>query len=537
LRKTEEQVASIYTDTRKKSKASLYFFAKTVLGKNLLRKHLHLPFANYIQLLPENGGPANSRYKLAWLPREHFKSTICSEALPLWLLLHDRNTSTALISAHSNNTKKWLKFAANTIAYNKWFRFLFPEIRQGDKWDEEQIIVTRDIVKAQSSIAAYSINSGLASQHFPNIILDDPVNEQVAKSAVEMQKAVQLFIDLHDILEAWSNSNFWLPGTPWGREDVIAEALKYEKAGQWLKWGLGALGEFEISDVLKDREELYPKVEIGKPIFPEACPQEKLDFVKQQDVERYYLQYLCRPFEEGRNGFDLGLIRDFVLFPDGRIQCDCHPEHRHMLNSMAVIGLSDPAYTEDKRGCESSFEFVAKDPKCQCRFMLEDYGDRIVPSDYVQKACELAWNQTPWLKHFAVEDVNFQTALKSWLQELQGRPRADGKGTEFPSGISLLGVKPRGRSKDGRTSGMQGSVNNGLWHKRPTMSRRDGNLLDQIAKWPHSRKRDRLDAWSYAEDVWEELGVVPRKYYSSLEDPNIERAIEDFRLIEAEYDS
>ena len=88
----------------------LYFFTKAVMQRNKLKKNLHLPFCNFIQLHPWNGGPRLSYRKGAWMPREHFKSTVCSESFPLWLLACvDRNMTIALISSDSDNTKKWLR--------------------------------------------------------------------------------------------------------------------------------------------------------------------------------------------------------------------------------------------------------------------------------------------------------------------------------------------------------------------------------------------------------------------------------------------
>jgi len=472
------------------------------------------------------------------MPRDHYKSTCASESLPLWGLIRDRNTSFALISAHHDNTKKWLNSIKNTIEYNRLFRFAFREIRPGEKWDEEQIRVTREhgyAEKVQASIATFSINSGLASQHFPNVILDDAINEQSAKSESEVATAVQLFRDLEDILDDWETSNFWVVGTPWpGGADVHQEFLRFERMGSWLKWGIGVLGDFEISEAIADRPELRPNVTIGQPILPEACPWDKINYIRETDIERYYYQYLCKPHEAGRNGFDIGAIKDFALFPDGRLECQCHSTHRHYLAEMCLIGLSDPAFTEDKRGCESSITFVAK-ARCQCRFVLEEWGGFVPPDEYIKRSCDLAWGQMPWLKAFAVEKVNFQTVLKSWLTELQGRPRADGRGTEFPLGVELLGVVPAGRSKDGRIGGQQGPVNNGLWHKRPTMRvDKTGSLLDQISRWPAGKKRDRVDGWAYCDDAWEALGfsVAEFKEYRPEKDPNIERALSDFHLME-----
>ncbi|MGH9427295.1 MAG: hypothetical protein ACRD2L_13450, partial [Terriglobia bacterium] len=327
----------------------LYYFTKAICGFNKLTVDLHLPFCNYIQLHPWNGGPHRSNRKMAWKPREHFKSTICSIAFPLWLLsCVDQNYTIALISADSDNTKKWLRAIQEIIKYNGFFRWAFPDIRPGDKWDAEEIIIGRDREygsDVQASITAYSINSGLASQHHQYIVLDDPVNEQVAGSPAMMADAVRLFKHLEEILKGWKDSGYLLVDTPWGREDPHHAALEEVRKGYRLKWGIGVLGEFEISPELADRPELIPKVTLGKPILPSECDEDKLELIKLQDINKLYFHYYCKPFDAGRNGFNLDLIHNFALFPDGRLECQCHPTHYHHLVQGSTVGVADPAYT------------------------------------------------------------------------------------------------------------------------------------------------------------------------------------------------
>lgn len=510
----------------------LYFFTKAVCGFDKLSPSLHRPFTNYVQLHQWNGGPPRSNRKLAWMPREHFKSTICSIAFPLWLLsCVDWNMTIALISADSDNTKKWLRAAKEIIKYNGFFRWAFPEIRPGDKWDEEEVAIRRDRQygsDVQASITAYSINSGLASQHHGYIILDDPVNEQVAGSVAMMADAVRLYIHLEEILRGWKDSGYLIVDTPWGREDPHHAALQEVRRGYRLKWGIGVLGEFEISDALRDRPELIPALELGKPILPGECDEDKLTHIKAQDIEKFYFHYLCKPYEAGRNGFNLELIRDFALFPDGRMDCQCHPTHYHHLSQGSTVAASDPAYTVDKKSCESSIGVANKQP-CGCRFMLHEWGGHVTPPDFLSKSAEIASAWKTWLKGFGVESEALQVTLKDWLLEKQSQ------GT-FPLGIDILELKPKKRNKDGRISAQQGAVNEGLWHKRPTMQRVEGveSWLQQLFQWPWSRKRDRADMWAYLEDAWAQKPAALAATTSRAPNVNLRRQEADMELFRQE---
>lgn len=484
----------------------LYLFVNWVMDRPKLKPHLHLPFCNFIQLHEWNGGPDKSSRKVAYMPREHFKSTVCSESFPLWLLATvDRNMTIAMVSAVDKNPKKWLRKIKETIEHNDRFKWLYPEIRKGHKWDEEEIVITRDRgtgAEVQASVTAYSIRSGLASQHHDYIICDDLVNEQTAGSAVEMARAVELYQSLEEILKGWHDSRgFLVVGTPWGREDVLHEALKEEARGMRYKWGIGALGEFELSESLyKDYPEMVPKVQVGKPILPTECNEEKLEHIKAQSLDKYYLNYLCKPFDEGRNGFDLSLVGDFAEFPDGRLSCECHPNHYHHLEQGTTTAVSDPAYTKEKSEdrCESSI-LIANMQPCGCRFLMHDWGGQVAPTEYLQQAALIATEHKTWLKYWGIEDEALQVTLRMWLEDKQ-------RSGIFPLGIRIFGLKSKSRQKDSRIQKAQPAVNNRMWHKRPNMHRSAmvNSLLQQLYQWPYSRKRDRADAFAYFEDAWTE---------------------------------
>lgn len=437
------------------------------------------------------------------MPREHFKSTFCSESLPLWLLAcADRNLTIALISAHSDNTKKWLRFIKRTIEHNGFFRWIFPEIRRGEKWDETEITVTRDTNQAQASITALSLHGGMASQHFDYIIVDDPVNEQIARSDREMDNAVQFYVHLEEILKGKATSGFLLVGTPWGREDVLQKARDEVRAGRRTLWGVGVLGEFEASDNIADRPELTPDVVPGEFILPTEFAHDDMERVKAQSIEKWNMQYLCRPYDEGRNGFDLSLIGRFSYFPDGKLMCECHKTHDHTLWKGSTVMVGDPAYTKDKSNCESSLIIGHLQP-CGCRFLLDEWGGFVDPKGYLSQVALMSREWQEWLGAVGLESEALQITLKQWLEDMQGRG-------EIPLTIRILEeIKPKNRSKDARIAAQIPPVANGLWHRLPKMKFLEGqnNLMHQLYQWPYSRKRDRADAFSYFEDAWNEAPV------------------------------
>ena len=62
---------------------------------------------------------------------------------------------------------------------------------------------------------------------------------------------------------------------------------------------------FMLSPELEEMypDELIPTVDMTKPILESECDAEKLIHIKNQSVDKLYLNYACQPYDEGRNGF------------------------------------------------------------------------------------------------------------------------------------------------------------------------------------------------------------------------------------------
>jgi hypothetical protein len=536
-RKREKTESELRHDVRAKAKASLFYMCYSVCGMSKFTEDLHLPMANYVQMFPWSGGPPNSRRKMCWCSREHFKSSIVSRGLPLWLLAHDRNTTIALVSAKHVNTKKWLRWIANTIEFNETFRWAFPEIAKGLKWDQEEIVVTRDlsVEDVQASVTAYSIKGGLASQHHQHGILDDLLNEQSAYSEIERERACELFDHFDSVLKGEYESTLTLVGTPWPGYDVISHAMETEvDKGTMLHWGIGARGGFQMSEILYEEPyaqlNLVPNVEErlkrDKVIFSEECPESKLQRIKNKNLPQYYYQYLCTRPEDEDNGFNVELIKNYAQMASGELHCDCHENSNVYLNRCVVVGICDPALSQDKRACESAIGVYALDPISGCRYRLYEWGGRVGTMELVDKICSVMREWAPYMQRFAIEDVQFQAALKPWMQERQSQGKA-------PLHIDVIGVKPKKRDKDLRITAQQPYVNNGLWHKRPDMALEEGteNWLWQLNVWPNQpKKRDRIDEWAYCEDAWEDLGIRRgQQHESSVASMNKARQVRDLQ--------
>ena len=92
---------------RLNSFGSLYYFAKVVLQRGRLTEHLHKPIC-------ENLERQRLNYLLE-LPRDHFKTTMVTEALPIWWALPfgDGDEEAMRVLGYGDEWIEWMKFAHN----------------------------------------------------------------------------------------------------------------------------------------------------------------------------------------------------------------------------------------------------------------------------------------------------------------------------------------------------------------------------------------------------------------------------------------
>jgi hypothetical protein len=227
-----------------------------------------------------------------------------------------------------------------------------------------------------------------------------------------------------------------------------------------------------------------------------------LQQLEAEDVEKYYLQYLCKPYDLNRNGFDLDLIRPYALLADYTIKCDCHPFHNHNLEDMRVVGTCDPAASQDKAACRSAIAIMAK-ASCGCRFLLDEWADRVDPFDTVEKVIEYCNKWSPYLRTFGIEGVGFQRMLKGALEDAQGKGKV-------PLHVRFEKLDPDGRNKNARILSQQTPVRNGYWHTLPGAgySSTKQNMVWELSLFPYGKLRDLIDAgFGYCDDVWDKSTI------------------------------
>lgn len=278
---------------------SLYYFIKIGLKRRRLTKHLHKPICDSLE--------REHLKDLYEISRDHFKSSICSEGLPLWRVLpltdndlnefiklgypteftrwlsssHRSEARNLLVSENITNAAKLGKRIAFHYESNAIFRHLFPEIipTSSETWSNFSLH-QRVLKKGQEKSGGHGegtfdflgVGSALQSRHYDGIIVQDDL---VGRKAIESQSIMDKTIEYHQLMAgAFENEN----AVDENDELVVGNRWGYIDLNSWIRehepW-------FNITShsALGGCCEAHPP---DTPIFPEEFSFDKLLRLKER---------------------------------------------------------------------------------------------------------------------------------------------------------------------------------------------------------------------------------------------------------------
>lgn len=215
----EVQRATLVELLRRQFKASLFATTKHLLGYRDVNWRTHGDVFRALE--------APTRRKLIVMPRGTFKSSICSVAYPIWLLLRNPDLRILIDSELYTNSKNFLREISGHLL-GREVPPLFGDFR-GSTWNEgEMLIAQRAKIAKEASLTASGIGAGKTSQHFDVIICDD-LNSPDNSSTIEMrQKVVAHYRYNQAILEP--EGTLVVVGTRYSADDVPGMILRNEVA-------------------------------------------------------------------------------------------------------------------------------------------------------------------------------------------------------------------------------------------------------------------------------------------------------------------
>lgn len=199
---------------------SLYYFTKRILGRKRLTEELHKPWCKSLE---------REHLKDVYeLPRDHFKSTICSESFPIWRSLpfnnqdeaefralgygddfirfmrkmHRRDARNLLVAENITNAAKLGARISGHYENSALFRILFQEILpdSSSTWSNYSLHHKRSPGSSPHGEGTYDflgVGSALQSRHYNGLVIEDDL---VGRKAIESVSVMEKTIEYHKLL-------------------------------------------------------------------------------------------------------------------------------------------------------------------------------------------------------------------------------------------------------------------------------------------------------------------------------------------------
>jgi hypothetical protein len=215
-----DDLAAKLTKMRLNALGSLYWFVKHGLRRKRLVDHLHRPWCMSLE--------RDHLKDVFELPRDHFKSTICSEGYPMWRALpfeskdedgfrkqgygddfisfmkrmHKRDSRNLLVCENITNAAKLGSRIAGHYASGAVFRTLFPEILPDSSctWSSFSMHHKRSVGSAPHGEGTFDflgVGGALQSRHYDGLLVQDDL---VGRKAIESISIMEKTIEYHNLL-------------------------------------------------------------------------------------------------------------------------------------------------------------------------------------------------------------------------------------------------------------------------------------------------------------------------------------------------
>ena len=246
--KLEELTPKMIQLLRNRCKADMYFFAKVVLGFPDLTLHVHQRVCRFLETYPDwqldghlgyhEQSVEGSASIMIMLPRGWFKTSLCSQAYPVWRAIRNPNIKCLLVQNTVTNACAKFGFLDDTFKKNKLFQTLFPELIPGSNqtWRTDAKCVPRTKSATESTFEAAGTRTNVVSRHYDLIIEDDTVapglddmgSEVCIPSKEEIDKAIGFHKLIPGIKINHEKTQNLVVGTRWYVSDLLNYIMENE---------------------------------------------------------------------------------------------------------------------------------------------------------------------------------------------------------------------------------------------------------------------------------------------------------------------
>ena len=450
---------------RKQCFDSLYFFAKAVLGFDWLDIDIHMPLCKLLEAYDKN-----TRIKIT-LPRGWLKTTLCSQAYPVWRAIRNPSVRILLTQNTFTNAVSKLRVVKAVFEENELFKLLFPELLPDASciWKSESLCIKRPKAYNESTFEAAGVRTQVTSRHYDVIIEDDTVapdyNELGEQNLCPSKEDIELAIGWHrlamPLLVRPMESQILVVGTRWFEKDLLSWIDENESI--YKSYTRACLETDGRADV--DGEPVYP----GR--FDKAVLKQLAEGL---GVYLFSCLYMNLPIRSGDMIFKMEWFRYY----------DTEPQH------LAVWTTIDPAGDPEATRGDPDFNVIAtcgKDLISGTVYVLEYTRKKCNPGELIDDLFRHVRKWRP-LK-VGVESVAYQGTLQYWIRE---RMRKD---NFF---FFIEGFTHGRREKNARILGLQPLIQVGKLLFRKNMV----DLVNELLAFPNGAHDDIIDAISSQLKLW-----------------------------------
>jgi hypothetical protein len=494
---------------------SLYYFAKVVLRKHRLRDYLHKDICELFE--------CTHLKEVIEIPRDHFKSTIGSEATPIWWALpfsdtdellmrqlgygdewikwmrkcHNQDTRTLLVSENKENIGKLGVRVDNQYENNDFFTRLYPEIKPDTSCNWSVTTKTHKrsgrTADGEGTYDYLSVGTALQSRHYNRAIEDD----LVGKEALESETVMNGTIDYHKLLVGAFDSD---PNDPEADNDeiIIGNRWSYKDLNYWVRQNEPYFN-FVSHSAIGGCCDKHPA---GKIIFPDEFSWLKLDrWKKRLGTYFFSCQFLNSPTPPGDTKFKASYLNYFkyqtVDRTDKRVQIVHETKNGATLknlfpNHLERVLLLDPNHAGTEGRSRHALIVLGYTTEIPFRvYLLDLYAENSSHEDIVNKLFEFGekWKiRNPWL-----ETVGAQKWLKYHLEVLTQLKKKDGKWT-----FDEIQEFKKDNGKDAKIQRIDALEP--MFARGELYLLRNGHeqFVKEYSEYPYSPNKDILDVLGYA---------------------------------------
>lgn len=436
---------------------NLFFFIKVGLKKRRLTNSFHQPLCNSLER-----EHIKDVYEIS---RDHFKSTMGSEGLPMWRVLwvSDEDKNELVKRGYSTEYIRWMDKihrpeARNLLASenitnagklgrridyhyesNTIFRYLFPELipTSSETWSNvskwQRLPASRKALggHGEGTFDYLGVGGALQSRHYNGLVVEDDL---VGRKAIESISIMEKTIEYHQLLVgAFENEDSVYEND----ELVIGNRWGYYDLNSWIKEN-ETWFRFETHSAMGGCCPVHPP---NTPIFPEEFTTEKLEgFRKRLGSYLYSCQYLNDPAAPENADFAESDLRYYNLTEKRQNNItDTYIEHEVVdgvvlkdvkISQLSKCIVTDPNHSGAQGRCRHSIVVVGLSAEGYY-YLLDCWAQAVNTDTYLAKLYEMAgkWGltklgiETVAAQKYLAYHINFRNRIEGRnlrLIELKG---------------------------------------------------------------------------------------------------------------------